>query len=310
MKYFLAIVGVGILCGGGYIRNEQPHVWNACLNFLKADEPPPVVAAAQPVALIPTPEASPVVAAPTPTPEPQATAANVALPATTPVPSSAVAPATNVVTAPSMPVAPHIFTPPHPLPTQANWTWTATDGKVYKNVIVTKVEADCVTVLDDEGGARVDIATLPPEIQKLLNYDPDLAKAAADNRAQAEANDKAALANEQKLVQQQLKASAATDQKPDPTPSTTLTDADKAAMQQKILDLQSDIRVKLRQVARDHYSDASDYQNGYRGGTSHTAYEDIIAKEAQEVAALQAKLGLPQSAFPVYYSYYPYYYYP
>jgi hypothetical protein len=318
MKYFLTFIGVGILCGSAYIRNEQPHNWNAFLDFLKAAEPKPLVVTAQPDKPTSMPDAvvAATVAAPTPPspPSPDATVAAPISPAlssrdapvTTPTsqtpPPSPDAATANVVTAQQTSTGPLTFIPPHPLPAQANWTWTATGGKVYKNVVITKVEADCVTVIDDEGGARIDIATLPPDIQKLLNYDPATAKIVADARAEEEAKDKATLASERQQEQQQLKVQAATDQKTN-APS-TLTQADRDAMQQKILDLQSDIRRKLREIAQ------SWAQDGFRRGTSHTAFEDIIAQEAQQVNALQAKLGVRQTPAPIYYIRYPYYYYP
>ena len=91
------------------------------------------------------------------------------------------------------------FTPPTTLPSQPNWTWATTDGRhVYRNVVVCKVEADCVTILDDDGGARVAIADLPTDIQKQLNYDPDLAAAAsAERQRQEQASQQALLAEKQ-----------------------------------------------------------------------------------------------------------------
>jgi hypothetical protein len=85
-------------------------------------------------------------------------------------------------TAPAAPLS-KTFAPPDTLPAQPDWTWTTTDGHVYKNVIVDKVEADRVTILYDGGGAYVDIATLPPDIQSQLNYRPDWARAAQEERA-------------------------------------------------------------------------------------------------------------------------------
>jgi len=192
------------------------------------------------------------------------------------------------------------FIPPSPLPAQPNWTWTATDGKTYKNVVITKVEADCVTIIDDEGGARLYIVTLPPDIQKLLNYDPDQAKVAGEARVKQEISDQAALADEKQRVQQQRRAEAATDQK---NTAPAISDLDRQLMQQQISDLQSGIRRKLREIAQNFAND------GYSRNSSHSAYEDSITKDAEQVSALQVKLGLPATALPAYYPYYPYYYY-
>ncbi len=94
------------------------------------------------------------------------------------------APAMGAVTPPPAVAAP---TPPAasavPIPARPNWTWTTSDGKVYHNVVVTKIEPDAVTILDDDGGALVPIATLPPDIQTLLGYDPAAAAAASAQRA-------------------------------------------------------------------------------------------------------------------------------
>ena len=78
------------------------------------------------------------------------------------------------------------FVPPDPLPAQANWTWTTSDGRVYKNVVVKRVEADVVDILHEDGGTMIDIATLPPDIQEKLNYNRALAMSAAKLRQQAE----------------------------------------------------------------------------------------------------------------------------
>jgi len=85
---------------------------------------------------------------------------------------------------PAKPAAPRSFFPPVPLPQQANWTWTTSDGHTYRNVVIQKVEADCVTILDYDGGARIDISTLPVDIQNQLNYDPELAAEASAKRNQ------------------------------------------------------------------------------------------------------------------------------
>lgn len=91
--------------------------------------------------------------------------------------------------APVAPVAPaqpppyvDTFVPPKPLPAQPSWTWTV-NGQEYHNVVVTKVEADKVYILHEDGAASLNQADLPPNVQKLCNYDPQLAAAAAQYRA-------------------------------------------------------------------------------------------------------------------------------
>jgi nucleoredoxin len=68
-----------------------------------------------------------------------------------------------------------VWTPPATLPAQPNWTWTTSDGHIYKNVKVVKVDPQTVMILHEDGGASVAISRLPPDLQKLLNYDPTLA---------------------------------------------------------------------------------------------------------------------------------------
>jgi len=57
------------------------------------------------------------------------------------------------------------------------------EGKAYSDVKVVKVEADCVTILDSDGGARIELSKLSPELQKKFNYDPSKAQVAANKRA-------------------------------------------------------------------------------------------------------------------------------
>jgi len=67
------------------------------------------------------------------------------------------------------------WSPPSVIPAQPNWTWTTSDEKTYQNVVITKIEPDTVAITHSLGVTHVDIATLPADIQKQLNYDPDAA---------------------------------------------------------------------------------------------------------------------------------------
>ncbi len=84
--------------------------------------------------------------------------------------------------------------------------WKTTDGKVYQDVKVVKAEPDAVTILYQNGGARIPLANLPPELQKHFNYDPAAAKAAVAARAQAEADNAKALQAEMDLARDQRQA--------------------------------------------------------------------------------------------------------
>jgi nucleoredoxin len=121
------------------------------------------------------------------------------------------APSASSSTTSSVPLAP---TPPTPVPSttsigpfkpwsapavmpfQPNWTWATSDGKIYQNVHIVKVEADCVTILGSDGGALVPISTLAPDLRKQLNYDPEAASQAAAKRRSEEAISHQAIAQE------------------------------------------------------------------------------------------------------------------
>jgi hypothetical protein len=71
--------------------------------------------------------------------------------------------------------------------------WTTTDGKVYKDVKVMKVEDDAVTILYADGGALVPLVTLSPALQEQFHYDPAKARAAAATRAKIDSTNPALL---------------------------------------------------------------------------------------------------------------------
>lgn len=75
------------------------------------------------------------------------------------------------------------------------------NGQEYHNVVITRVEADKVYILHEDGAASLNQADLPPDLQKLCNYNPQLAAAAAQHRA----SERARLDAEQ---QQELVAAA------------------------------------------------------------------------------------------------------
>ena len=186
MRNLLLFVAL-IVSAGSYVYFKQPALWNQMLKLGSGKLP----------ANLPF-------IAPSSTPQP-----NITPPESTP-PSAPefINPTTTTFTSTDhvkdvpqdAPAGPQkIFNPPATLPAQPDWTWTSTDGHIYKNVVVAKVEADCVTILDDDGGARVDIGTLPPDIQKQLNYDPELAaQAAAERQKQEQAAQSALLLEKQK----------------------------------------------------------------------------------------------------------------
>ena len=91
--------------------------------------------------------------------------------------------------------------------------WKTTDGTIYQDVKVIKVEDDAVTILYEDGGARIPLAKLPPDLQKKFSYDPVKAKAAADARAKADAESAKNLQAEKDLAaKQQLQQAIQNDQ--------------------------------------------------------------------------------------------------
>jgi hypothetical protein len=64
--------------------------------------------------------------------------------------------------------------------------WKTTDGTVYKDVRVVRVEDDAITIIYSDGGALVPLFKLPHDLQDRYNYDPAKAKAAAEARSKAD----------------------------------------------------------------------------------------------------------------------------
>lgn len=112
-------------------------------------------------------------------------------------------------------------------PAQAD-DWTTKDGKTYRQITVVKTDDDAVTILDQDGGALVPLAQLPPELQKQFHYDPDKAKIAAARRqaedqasAKAVEQEKQAEENQAKQAKPQLVAQVSAPMVPPPTTTTT-----------------------------------------------------------------------------------------
>jgi hypothetical protein len=76
---------------------------------------------------------------------------------------------------------PAAFVPPIPLPAHPQWTWDV-GTREFTNVVITRVDADVVTINSDSGPAQIDIALLPAELQHALNYNATLAAQAAAAR--------------------------------------------------------------------------------------------------------------------------------
>jgi hypothetical protein len=102
-------------------------------------------------------------------------------------PSSAAASTnTAAITPPAQPFKK--WTPPAVIPAQPHWTWT-TDDKTYQDVVINQIDSQTVTITHSMGVTHLDISTLPPDIQKQLNYDPAIAQAAAKHAASLQPNE-------------------------------------------------------------------------------------------------------------------------
>ena len=91
--------------------------------------------------------------------------------------------------------------------------WTTSDGMKYQNVQVIRVEDDAVTIIYKDGGALIPLYKLPPPLQKKYDYDPVKAKAAADARSKADAENAKALQREIELAEKLKRDQQITDAK-------------------------------------------------------------------------------------------------
>ena len=165
----MLVLFVVLLAAGGYLRFEQPKDWNKLLDSFKADLPvetplPPIKPVKAQAEYI-TPNSTNFVNSPH----------------IIDVQQPAHAASTNAPPVPSN----KVFVPPNPLPAEAAWTWTTSDGQIFHNVIIEKVEADRVTIFHDKGSAVLDMYVLSNDVQRQLNYDPDLAAEALTTRQRA-----------------------------------------------------------------------------------------------------------------------------
>ena len=287
MRYIPAFLLVVLIVGSIYLRVAQPTIWNDVLTALRAPDgsapiatPVPVVAETPPPVSPPAPEVPKVETPPAPAPAPA--------PAPTP--------------------APVVGTASHPFPAQPNWTWSTSNGTIYRDVVIQKIEPDAVTILHHDGGAKIDMANLPPDIQAQLNYDPAAAKAYAAAEAAREAAADAELAREKQKAEHDAQLLAERQAAPQQAPAAggapVLSDEAKAQMQQQISDLKKDIRQKLGEMASVYATD------GYaKAVSSQSSFRETVMEESDQVNTLEDKLGVPHTPEPRWFPYYPYYFY-
>lgn len=168
--------------------NAAARLANTASNVLKSPDVSPAPNAAPASAQIsasassPSPVIAPApvaaVVAPTPAPTVTPATSNVLPPAqadNSDNSTSASATSSSQTSIAATASAPSTWTPPSPIPAKPNWTWTTTDGAVYKNVKIVSLDPVNVTILHEDGGTQLPISKLPPDLQKQLNYDPQAA---------------------------------------------------------------------------------------------------------------------------------------
>jgi len=84
--------------------------------------------------------------------------------------------------------------------------WKTSDGTVYQDVKVIRVEDDAITIMYKDGGALIPLLKLPPPLQQRFSYDPVKAKMAADVRAKADAENARELQAEIELADKMKRA--------------------------------------------------------------------------------------------------------
>ena len=174
MRTFLSVLLVLFVGGVAYAYLHNPVAYAKLCHDLvnvftetspSADTPPPQSVVAPHPATIPATNAVAVAPAPSPAPAPVIT------------PAPEVSTQTAAATPPPPPIKK--WTPPAAIPAQPHWTWT-TDDKTYQDVVINQIDSTTVTITHSTGVAHIDIAALPADVQKQLNYDPEIAAAARD----------------------------------------------------------------------------------------------------------------------------------
>jgi hypothetical protein len=171
--------------------------------------------------------------------------------------------------------------------------WTVA-GHTYQNEKVTKVEADCVHVMYDGGLGAIQLADLPPDLQKRFNYEPAAAKLTAQQR---EADRLQAVKDMEASMPAPKPANLSFSPAPSspsqiaPAPVASASAApskpaiDRPAVQYQIDQLNHSIAVEESELARNTGKEAS------RQESSQNPYRDLIAEQHREVAELTAELN-------------------
>ncbi len=202
--------------------------------------------------------------------------------------------------------------------------WTASDGTIYKGVKVLSHDDGYVTIMDSDGGGKVPLRLLSPDLQKQFGF--NAAKAAACEAATVALDkaDRQALVKEQEAeyeaqqkkeaaVMQQPATQVATTQtaptapapppepaaQPDSAPASppkpAMEPEERRQLQEQIANLQSDIDFMQAQEAKLHPSTGNEKvlysENGSAHEYSNGGYADKIKDDQNQVQTLQQQLN-------------------
>ena len=186
--------------------------------------------------------------------------------------------------------------------------WTTADGRTtYKNVKILSHDDAYVTILDEDGGGRVALSSLTPDLQKKFGFDPVKAAACATATAAADKAEQAAIIKEEQQQETAVNLSLAEKQQATPAGAVTSTTSSSAPtpevdqfaalkqreIQTQIANLQQDISMMENELAKTN--DRSGEGGAYVSGgqvhqVSHGGYADRIADDQSQIKSLQAQL--------------------
>lgn len=157
--------------------------------------------------------------------------------------------------------------------------WTI-QGKTFHNVQVGTVEADRVHITYDGGLGTVNLADMPPDLQKRFGYDPAKAAALSASRLRLAAASDAVVAQTEARQHEADQRELATEQATNRAAAFAGAQADaNKARADRIAWLESDIDEKTRLLEDEWRSDP--YGKHTRGG-----YKDIIDADERELRSL------------------------
>ena len=188
--------------------------------------------------------------------------------------------------------------------------WKTTEGKSYQGVTVLSHDDGFVTIMYAEGGARVPLSTLPPDLQKRFGYDPAkaaaaIAAAAAEDKQEREAwraDASNSLATTQPPAASQPPADVVPAQAPlhSPQPSSPAVNVFGNNVkiqedQEKLDSLDQDLRIARRDAAQEDAWNHTGEMHVDNTGTAHpnrvgATGDERVAEIQKQEAVLQADI--------------------